>query len=115
MTNICKDVGFPSFLQHSRRISFELTVYGKQNELENKWIKQIIGVGEKPNCLICRSESGVLYTLRAEKYVHNPSNGEAEYDRKVDPIVYQEAQKEVKAFMSPYIVLQEELKLLLES
>ena len=97
-----------------KSISFELTVYGKQEELDNKWIKQIIRAGEKPECLICRSESGVLYTLSAEKVFRDPSNGVADYDCEVDPIVYQEAQKEVKEFMSPYFVSQEELKRLLE-
>ena len=96
-------------------VSFELTVFGKQNELENQWIKQIIGVGERPDSFICRSDSGVLFTLRAEKVVRNPSNGADENHREVAPTIYQEAVKEVEAFMSSFIVSTEELKRLLES
>ena len=98
-----------------KSISFEFTVYGKQNELDNKWIKRIIRTGENPKYIICRSESGVLYTLSAEEVIRDPSNGVADYDCEVDPIVYQEALKDIKAFLSPYIVSLEDLKRLQES
>ena len=105
-------------------VAFELTVYGKQGEIDNKWIKQMIDVCDLPDSLFCRSESGVLYTLKAEHAVLNPSNGEIIYNVKrsdgkctsrVDLTIYQDAVKEVKAFMSPFIVSQEEQKRLLES
>ena len=78
-------------------VSFELTVYGKQGEIDD----------DNPGCLICRSESGVLYTLRAEHVVRNPSTGEDEYPHEVASATYQDAVREVKAFMSPFIVTQE--------
>ena len=105
-------------------VAFELTVYGKQGEIDNKWIKQMIDVCDLPDSLFCRSESGVLYTLKAEHAVLNPSNGEIIYNVKrsdgkctsrVDRTIYQDAVKAVKAFMSPFIVSQEEQKRLLES
>ena len=105
-------------------VAFELTVYGKQGEIDNKWIKQMIDVCDLPDSLFCRSESGVLYTLKAEHAVLNPSNGEIIFNVKrsdgkctsrVDRTIYQDAVKEVKAFMSPFIISQEEQKRLLES
>ena len=101
-----------------RTVSFALTVYGRQDGLEKQDFEALFDYGEEPEFIICRSKDSVLYVLRAEDDVREPVSGQTVENREkdgrhyseVDPVEFQEALKEVKDFMSPFIVSQEELK-----
>lgn len=96
--------------------SFKLRVFGKQSRHVKEMLNELLDLSERPDYIICRSEKGVLASLRVEKGVY-------EYDtnccwvpnRKIDPIVFQEALKEVKDLMTPYTISTDELKKLLNS
>ena len=106
-----------------RNICFELTVYGKRSKLEKEVFESLLNLSEREadddyEFLICRSKDGVLFYLRALDDLID-SNGQIVYNAKfpdgtptsrVDPTTYREARKEVKAFMSQFIVSHEELK-----
>ena len=96
--------------------SFKLRVFGKQSRHVKEMLNELLDPSELPDYIICRSEKGVLASLRVEEGVY-------EYDtnccwvpnRKIDPIVFQEALKEVKDLMTPYTISTDELKKLLNS
>lgn len=104
-------------------ISFELYVYAQQGRCEKKWFKQLLNLSERPDFIICRSEKGVLYELKADHKLYD-SNGEivdnlkrsdGKCGSKADPTAFQEALKEVKDLMTPYTISTDELKKLLNS
>ena len=97
---------------NTKDIAFQLRIYGKQSNLAKERIEQLLDYYSKERFIICRSKEGVLCVLMAEDSVID-SNGELDWDHDVDITAYQDALKEVKAFMSPFIVAQEELKQLI--
>jgi len=112
----------PTFFFY-KGILFELYVYAQQDRLEKKWFKQLLNLSKDPDFIICRSEKGVLYELKADDSLYD-SNGEIVYNLKrsdgkcgseADPMVFQEALKEVKDLMTPYTISTDELKKLLNS
>ena len=110
--------GKPCFLYNS--ISFELSVYGKQDELPRMFdynvFEELLHFSEMDDYIICRSKDGVLYYLRADDtremddiYLEKARTIPGPH-KEVDPAKFHEALRYVKTCMSSFIISREELK-----
>ncbi len=91
-------------------VAFELRVLGKQSELEKGSFEQLLddSCNKMRDFIVCRSDEGVLYELKVADFSFDYSGQIV--DSEVDPAASQEALQEAKAFMSSFIVSQEELQ-----